>query len=183
LLSKLRMGMSTATIEMRAPEELRERLHLLVKATRMVLVMSCAPAPGAAGRSASTAGTAEIDGMPMAVVRVGDDTTVYGALALDAKHEDALTRDPRVMFVVPGEAYALFIAEALVSRDRALIDKLWDESWRRWFRGKTDPAIAIVVLLPIAGSFWEAGERQEFVYRLVDPVSQAARRSAAASPA
>lgn len=163
------MGMSTATIEMRAPEELRERLHLLVKATRMVLVMSCAPVP--VGRSAGT--TAEIDGVPMSVVRVGDDTTVYAALALDASHEDVLAREPRVMFVVPGEDYALVTAEALVSRDRALIDKLWDESWRRWFRDKTDPAIAIVVLLPIEGSFWEAGERQSYVYRLVDPVGSA----------
>jgi general stress protein 26 len=177
------MGMLTATIEMRSPEELRERLHDLVKATRMVLVMSCAPGPRALGRTSGTAGTAEIDGMPMTLVRVADDSTLYAALALDAKHEDALERDSRVMVVVPGAEYALFTAEALVSRDRALIESLWDESWRRWFRGKSDPAIAIVVLSPIEGSFWEDGERQQYIYRLVGRLAPVRGTREAAPPA
>jgi len=165
------MGMLTSTIEMRAPEEHRERLHELVKATRMVMVMSCAPGPGAVSRRAEVARSGEIDGIPMELVRTGDDTTMYVVTALDAKHADTLERDSRVMVVVPGEDYALFTADATVSRDRALIDSLWTASWRRWFRGKSDPSLAIIILSPIEGSYWEGGDRHGYMYRLFDTLA------------
>jgi general stress protein 26 len=164
------MALLTATIEMRAPEEHRERLHDLVTATSMVMVMSCAPGPGALVGDAAASRTGEVDGMPMALVRTADDTTMYVATALDAAHAETLERDPRVMVVVPGEDYALFTADAVVSRDRALIDSLWNESWRRWFRSKSDPAIAIIILSPIEGSYWEGGDRHSYIYRLVGTI-------------
>jgi general stress protein 26 len=164
------MALLTATIEMRAPEEHRERLHDLVTAASMVMVMSCAPGPGALVREAALARSGEVDGMPMALVRTADDTTMYVATALDASHAETLDRDPRVMVVVPGEDYALFTADATVSRDRALIDSLWNDSWRRWFRSKSDPSIAVIILSPIEGSYWEDGDRHSYVYRLLGTI-------------
>jgi len=174
------MALLTATIEMRAPEEHRERLHDLVTATSMVMVMSCAPGPGALVREAAASRSEAVDGMPMPLVRTADDTTMYVATALDASHAETLERDPRVMVVVPGEDYALFTADATVSRDRALIDSLWDESWRRWFRSKSDPSIAIIVLSPIEGTYWEDGDRQQYVYRLIGTIGSRRSRQALA---
>jgi len=153
-----RMGLSTATIEMRAPEEIRERLHELVKATRTVIVLSCTPEDPSGD---------QIDGRPMMLVRTGDDTTMYLATALDAKQAQELERAPRVTVVVQGADYALFSGEAKVSRDRALIDELWTTSWRQWCRDKRDPAIAIVVVTPIEGSYWEDTNRHSYMFRLV----------------
>jgi general stress protein 26 len=150
------MGLHAATIEMRSPELLRERLHELVKAARSVMVLSCGPGVRAGA-----------DGAPMELVRTDDDTTMYVATSLDAAHAEALHRRRLVTVVVPGEEYALFTAEAVVSRDRALIDSLWNDSWRRWFRGKSDPSTAIVILSPVEGSYWEAKERHSYVYRLL----------------
>ena len=116
----------------------------------------------------------------MPLVRTADDTTMYVATALDASHAETLERDPRVMVVVPGEDYALFTADATVSRDRALIDSLWDESWRRWFRSKSDPSIAIIVLSPIEGTYWEDGDRQQYVYRLIGTIGSRRSRQALA---
>jgi general stress protein 26 len=149
------MGIATATIEMQNPEYTRERLHGLVKETRTVIVLS--------GSSGSA-----IDGRPMALVKTGDDTTMVLATALDAAQAEELELNPRVTVVLQGAGYAIFTGEARISRERAVIDKLWTESWRRWCRGKQDPTLAVVTVEPIEGSYWEATDRHSYVYRLVD---------------
>lgn len=159
------MGLSTATIEMRAPEEHRERLHDLVKATRTVIVLSYTPQDRLADVDVPSGDS--IDGKPMALVKTGDDTTMYLATSLDAKQAEELERAPRVTVVVQGTDYALFSGEAKVSRDRELIDQLWTNAWRQWARNKRDPAIAIVIVTPIEGSYWEDSIRHSYLYRLV----------------
>jgi general stress protein 26 len=143
---------------MRAPEEHRERLHEIVKAASTVMVL----ARGAGGRDA-------IDGRPMALVRTGDDTTMYVAASLDVAQVDALERDPQVTVVVPGAAYALFTAQAQIARDRRVLEDVWSDRSKQRFRGKSDPSIAIIVLSPIVGSYWEASGRHSHVYRLRSP--------------
>ena len=149
------MGLATATIEMQNPEETRERLHDLVKATRTVIVLS------------GTAGSA-IDGRPMALVKVADDTTMFLATALDAAQAEELEHNERVTVVLQGAGYALFTGVARVSRARALIDELWTDAWRQWARAKSDPALAVVIVEPIEGSYWESTVRQTYVYRLLE---------------
>lgn len=149
------MGFQSATLEMRTPEEHRERLHELVKAARTVLVLS-----GTAG--------AGPDGMPMTLVRTGDDTTMYAATLLDTAQAKSLSR-ALVTVVVLGSESALFSADAVVSRDRSLIDALWHDGWRQWCRGKSDPELAIVTLSPIEGTYWEGRERHGYMYRLIPP--------------
>jgi general stress protein 26 len=156
------MGLSAATVEMRTPEEHRERLHELVKSTRTVIVLSCT-----AGALSSEQHD-PIDGKPMPLVRTGDDTTMYLAGAFDAKQAAELERGPRVTVVVQGAGYALFSGEARLSRDRQLIDELWNDSWTQWCRGKWDPTIAVVIVSPIEASYWENGDRHSYVYRFVD---------------
>lgn len=154
------MSFQSATIEMRAPEEHRERLHEMVKASRTVMVLS-----GAEG--ADLAGTG--GGMPMALVRTDDDTTMYAATLLDAEQVKALQQAPLVTVVVLGTEYALFSADVRVSRDRGLIDGLWKDHWRKWCRGKADPNLAVVILAPIEGTYWEGPDRHGYMYRLIPP--------------
>jgi general stress protein 26 len=149
------MGLATMTLEMRTPEEHRERLHELVKATRTAVVVSGTPGD-------------EIDGKPMTMARTGDDTTMYLASSFDAAQVAALERGARVTVVLQGAGYAVFSGEARISRDRKLIDELWADSWRLWSRGRWDPSLAIVIVSPIEGSYWEGTDRHSYVYRLVD---------------
>jgi general stress protein 26 len=151
------MGIATATIEMRSPEEHRERLHDLVKATRTVVVLA----------SGTPADAEPIDGRPMALVRTDDDTTMYLATSLEVRPGEA-ERSHRITLVLQGAGYALFSADARITRDRALIHELWSEAWRPWSRGRSDPSLAIVVVAPIEGSYWEGTDRHAYVYRLVD---------------
>jgi general stress protein 26 len=149
------MGSATATIEMRTPEETRERLHEMVKATDHVVVLS------------STAG-AGIDGQSLALVHTNDDTTMFLSTLLDAGQIRALERNPRIALLLHGADDVLFTGEVVVSRERALIDELWTSAWQRWARGKADPRLAIMIMSPIEGSYWEGNERQSYLYRLVD---------------
>ena len=152
-----------ATLEMQTPETTRERLHELVKSTRTVILLSCA---------AEGAERDQIDGRPMALVKTGDDTTMYLATSFDVKQAEELERAPRVTVVLQGAGYALFSGDAKMSRDRKLIDELWTDEWLQWFRGKWDPTIAIVTVSPIEGSYWEASARQSYMYRLVESEPQ-----------
>ena len=143
------------TLEMRAPEEHRERLHELVKATRTAVVVSGRPGD-------------EIDGKPMTMARTEDDTTMYLAASFDAEQVAALERSARVTVVLQGAGYAVFSGEARISRDRRLIDELWSDDWTRWARGKWDPSLGIMIVSPIEGSYWEGTDRHSYVYRLVE---------------
>lgn len=149
------MGIAN-TMQIHTPEEHRERLHEMVKAAQAVMVLSCTSARGPGGRL-------------MALVQTGDDTTMYVATSLDRAQAAELRSSPRVTVVVPGAGLAVFTAEAQISRDRGLIDELWTSAWNHWFRGKSDPSLAIVILTPLEGSYWAAMDQHSYVYRLMSP--------------
>jgi len=148
------MGRASATIEMQTPETHRERLHDLLKAARSVLVQS-----GGRGGERSVE-------QPMALLRTEDDTTMYVATSLDPRQVAELTREPRVTVVVPGTICAVFDAEATISRDRRLLDGLTTAWWTPWRRGKSDPALAILMISPIEGAYWDGPNRHAYQYRL-----------------
>lgn len=141
-----------------SPEVHREKLHDIVKGTRTVMLLS----RGEAGK---------IVGRPMALVRTDDDTTVYLVTGLDTKKVEEIEREPRVSVAVQGSGgYAMLDGTCRVSRDRALIDELWDDSWKAWFEnGKSDPDIAILVITPNEGTYWDGGlgHGLSYLYRMV----------------
>jgi len=141
------------TMQMRTPEEHRERLHEMVKEARAVMVLACTLCGAPEGRL-------------MALVQTDDDTTMYVATSLDRAQARELERGSRVTVVVPGGGLAVFAAEARISRDRRLVDALWTHEWNHWFRGKSDPSLAIVILSPIEGSYWEGMDQHSYVYRV-----------------
>jgi len=145
------MALGTATIQMQCPEQHRERLHDLVKATRAVLVLSCSSGE-------------RVVGQPMLLLRTADDTTLYVATALDADELVTLASDPRVTVVV-GAGAALFDAEAVVLRERELLDGLPREAWKLWGRKKSDPSIKVLEIRPIEGAYWAGSCRHSYQYR------------------
>lgn len=169
------MALGTATIEMRSPEEHRERLHEQVKAARAVLVLW-------------NGGDGRIAAQRMALLDADDDTTMYAAGPLDATHVTALVRDPRVrvmVVVVSGDALALFDAEATIVRDRdgsaargsgARGSEGCGSGTRVGRRGDAEIADTVLVLAPIEGVYWDGRERQVYQYRL--PRSSGERESA-----
>jgi len=151
--------MATATQQDHvSPQDHRDRLHELVKAATTVMLLSHGEGSAIVGR-------------PMAVARVDDDTTLYLVTAVDSKKVDEITRDPRVSVAVQtGHSFVMLDGECRVSQDRQLIDTLWQDGWKPWFAGgKTDPTIAILVVTPNQGSYWDGGlgNGLSYLYRMV----------------
>lgn len=139
-------------------EEHREKLHGIVKGTRTVMLLS----RGEGGK---------IVGRPMALVRTDDDTTLYLVTGIDSKKVEEIEREPRVSVAVQArDGYAMIDGTCRVSRDRALIDQLWEDSWKAWFEGgKSDPTIALLVITPNEGTYWDGGigHGLSYLYRMV----------------
>jgi hypothetical protein len=169
------MGLATTTLEMRSPEEHRERLHEIVKAASSVMVLARVAGQRGAKRDV-------IDGWPMALVRTADDTTMYAAVRLDADQAEELEHASQVTVVVLGAGHALFTAEARISRDPRLLDEVRrlgpgrpgvrDDVRTHRCGGAADPSLAIVVLLPLEGSYWNANGRHSYTYRFVPHVTR-----------
>lgn len=106
---------------------------------------------------------------PMAVAKVADDDTLYFSTSTRTDKLGEIERDDRVDLVFQSRTrYAAVAGEATLSRDRALIDELWQDSWRVWFpEGKDDPSIVIVVVRPSRGAYWDLGGAGglKFLYR------------------
>jgi general stress protein 26 len=118
---------------------------------------------------ATRLGSDELHCRPMAVARVDDDGTMYFATGMSSPKIDELRTDARVQIIFQSKTrYATVSGTARIRRERALIDELWNDSWKIWFPdGKDDPDIAIVEVVPTRGEYWDqSGTRGlSFLYR------------------
>ena len=110
-------------------------------------------------------------GRPMARERVDADGTVYFATGMDSEKIKELQKDPQVtLSIQSAHEYAVMSGTAEVSQDPSLIDELWKDSWSVWFPlGRQDPSIAIVVVTPEEGTYWDQTKSQglSFLFRMV----------------
>ena len=76
----------------------------------------------------------------------------------DTEKREQREHDPHVNVVMQEKrSFVSITGRARISRDRALIERLWSESWKVWFPGgKDDPSLALVVVEPEEASFWDA---------------------------
>jgi general stress protein 26 len=93
---------------------------------------------------------------PVTVARF-DGEALYVATTLDGSQLIELTADPRVDVIIVGEGHHAALAGiAEISRDRALIDRLWDVSWASWFpAGARARDLAVLIVHPLAGEYWD----------------------------
>jgi general stress protein 26 len=107
-------------------------------------------------------------GRPMQAVRIDDDGTSYFATGVDSEKVADLRLDPEVTLSFQGgREYALVTGEARISQDRALIDQLWSDAWKTWFPdGKEDPSIAVIIVDPDTGTYWDNTKTQGLSFLL-----------------
>lgn len=137
-------------------QEAEQKLHDIVESSRNVLLLTHGEGHKIVGR-------------PMSLVRIDDDETIYLVATIESKKVSEILRDARVTIAVQNrEGVAMIDGEASVAGDQMLIDELWTDSWKAWFpRGKTDPDIAIIVVRPLEGTYWDKdlGAGLSYAYR------------------
>lgn len=97
---------------------------------------------------------------PMALAkRSGEDGHLYFATAVDSPKVHEVEEDSRVNVVMQSKArFVSVTGRARVMKDRALVERLWSETWKVWFpAGKDDPALCIVAVDPEEAEYWDQG--------------------------
>lgn len=94
---------------------------------------------------------------PMSVAELRADADAYFATSIDSPKIAEIEADPEAMITFQdGSQFAFISGHARVVRDRALIDRLWSETWRVWFPGgKDDPSLCLLKLEAREGEYWD----------------------------
>jgi general stress protein 26 len=94
---------------------------------------------------------------PLSIAGSRDDGALYFSTAVESPKVHELDVDPRVNVVMQdGRRFVSLSGVASVVDDRALIDRLWSESWKVWFpKGKDDPSLRIVAVEPVEAAYWD----------------------------
>jgi general stress protein 26 len=93
---------------------------------------------------------------PMAIADVTESGEVWFVTGADATKVDEIKHDEHVLVVMQSSnAYLSISGHARTRKDPALVQKLWKESWRVWFKDKLDPNILLIQVTPIEGEYWD----------------------------
>ena len=97
---------------------------------------------------------------PLTVAKVAparEDGRVYFSTSVESPKIGELEADAHVAVTFQdSKRYVSLSGTARLLRDRALVDELWNETWKVWFpRGKDDPTLAILEVTPDAGQYWD----------------------------
>ncbi|HEY4220291.1 MAG TPA: pyridoxamine 5'-phosphate oxidase family protein [Myxococcota bacterium] len=96
---------------------------------------------------------------PMATLDATDDGSLWFFSRDDSDKNFAFGANPHVEVLYAAHARSAYLAvdgDAIVSRDRAAIDRLWSPIAKTWFpEGKEDPHLVVVQVIPSEGHYWD----------------------------
>ena len=93
---------------------------------------------------------------PMRVAELHADADAYFVTSIDSPKVAEIHADADVLLTFQNaNQYAAVYGRVNVVRDRALVERLWSDSWKTWFpRGKSDAAIALLRFDAEHGELW-----------------------------
>jgi general stress protein 26 len=103
---------------------------------------------------------------PLALAEQQDDGLVYFATAVDSPKVHEIETDARVNVTMQDKRRFVSLSGiARVTRDRALVDRLWSEAWKVWFpKGKDDPSLCLLAVEPMHAEYWDNKGVQGLAY-------------------
>jgi general stress protein 26 len=97
--------------------------------------------------------------IPMSTKRVDDNGTTYFLSNADSEHNVNIESDSRCQLLYAEKHSMEFLSvygKAAISRDKALIHKLYSATDDNWFKGKDDPNITVITFHPEEGHYWDS---------------------------
>jgi general stress protein 26 len=104
----------------------------------------------------------EMHSRPVTIAEVTDDCTIYIPTSSASGKAAEIEADPHVnLSLQSATKFVSITGRATMSHDRALIERLWSDTWKLWFpEGKDDPDLVILTVQPHTGEYWdESGTR------------------------
>jgi general stress protein 26 len=95
---------------------------------------------------------------PMALVEVEDSCRLWFITSEESAKVHEIEHDRNVLIACQdGEKVHISLnGQAHLERDRARIERLWQESFKVWFpEGKTDPQIVLIAVSPVDAEYWD----------------------------
>jgi general stress protein 26 len=98
-----------------------------------------------------------LEARPMSVAEVSESGVLWYCAGIDSGKAAQIAANPEVAVVMQGKAKFVSVSgRAWTSRDRAQIDRLWQDSWKLWFpEGKDDPTLCLIAVQPSEGQWWD----------------------------
>jgi general stress protein 26 len=86
-----------------------------------------------------------------------EDGVLYFPTSLTSPKIEEIAADPRVAVTMQDKRRFVSISgTARILSDRALVDRLWSETWKVWFpNGKDDPELCLLEVSPTAAEYWD----------------------------
>ena len=103
---------------------------------------------------------------PMAIGQLSPDAQAYFVTGIDTPKIHELERDAETLITFQGKSeFARISGKVTIERDPAIIDRIWNESWRTWFpKGKDDPSLCVLRFDPREGEYWDDSGMQGLKY-------------------
>lgn len=96
---------------------------------------------------------------PMAVQKVDDEGNLWFLSASDSHTNKEIAEDQHVQLLFRGSTHSGFLnlyGTASISRDKKMIDELWEPLIKTWFtEGKEDPRITVIKVTPSEAYYWD----------------------------
>ena len=96
---------------------------------------------------------------PMGPEKIDDEGNLWFLSAVDSHKNKHIEEDPSVQLLFQGSAHSDFLSingKAEISKDKNIIDELWDGIMKTWFtEGKDDPRITVIKVIPESGYYWD----------------------------
>tara|TARA_R110002049_G_scaffold305056_1_gene501021 strand:+ start:69818 stop:70300 length:483 start_codon:yes stop_codon:yes gene_type:complete len=94
---------------------------------------------------------------PMAIADATENGEIWFITDRNSGKIAEIESNPEVgVTMQSGNRFVMLSGTARVVDDQAKIESLWKEVWKVWFpKGKSDPAITLIHVVPSAGEYWD----------------------------
>lgn len=97
-----------------------------------------------------------LHGRPMSIARVDDDVTIWFITNTASAKSEEVAEDARATVTFQsGSRFACINGNAQLVFDPRQIHELWQDKYRVWFKGETDPEIVLVRFTSFDAEYWD----------------------------
>jgi len=93
---------------------------------------------------------------PMAIYAQPSAKAIYLLTDVRNHKDEEIADNPQVCVTLDEETFFCSVSGAAqISRDRVIIDDIWDTSAAAWFDGKDDPNLRLLTIKPAFAEYWD----------------------------